>query len=1384
MRKKIFLLILCGMVVLHPHAQTSDYVFSHLDFTNGLINNHITSIYKDSRGYMWFGTVAGLDRYDGYQFRHFRHDQRDTTSIVDNYAEQIFEGPGRRLWVEIRAGRFNIFDFEKDCFDRNFANYLNRLSLPTYRLLTITKGADDYWFIYQDGGVYHYLPDGHIVPIPNTSATINTARADGDGNCWIVYRSGILEKIDGHINRSVFRTPAFQNSVGSGLSTCGLYIDRQNDLWLYANGYFKGAWYYCPPTGELRHLSLESPGVLLNSNLIDNVLQDEKGLIWLATDHGGINIVDKRNFSVRYIRHVEDDPRGIADNSLSTLYGDSAGTIWVGTFKNGVSYYHQNRMQFPQYRHDPQNPGSLSFDDVNGFAEDSAGTIWIGGNGGGLMSFDRRHSRFRQYLHNPNDPSSLGNNIIVGLLAGRGNRLWIGTYFGGLDCFDGRTFTHFRHDPNDPTSLADDRVMCVYEDTEGQLWVGTLAGGMDRYDRKKRQFIHYNMSIPGTISNNYISSITADDQGNLWIATGYGIDILQKRTGLFVHLSSADNQLSSDNVTTLLQDSEHHLWAGTREGLDLYDPASNRFQSFRVEDGLPDNTIRSIQEDRQHHLWVTTANGISRIILNRNAGRYSIRCKNYHEQDGLQGREFNERAGLTTRDGSILIGGPNGFNLFNPENLIDTRNNAPIVLGNLELFDQQVRPGEPVGGHILLEKALAETQKITLRYGEKVFSIGFASLDYVDNPRSRYMYKLEGFDKNWLIADAGARKATFTNLDAGSYIFHVKASDEDGAWNDREASLKITVLPPWWRTPLAYIIYALLTIALLYIARRMIIQRARMRFALEHERQEARRMHEIDRMKIRFFTNMSHELRTPLSLILAQYPEPTKKYEITQRNARRLLHLVNQLLDFRKLEVNELRLNARSGDILQFIKDTSFSFIDLAEKKNITFHYQSDRETLYTSYDHDKLERILFNLLSNAFKFTPESGSVNVDVTTGNGQVTTGNGQVTAGNGQVTAGVGQLQIKIKDTGIGIAPEMQTRIFERFFQTEVPDTILNQGSGIGLAITMEFVRMHKGSIAVQSQLNQGSCFIVTLPIKELAAPEFSVTGSPPPIAGSPDVLIAPITDTFDAVAGPLDAVSEVPVRDGKKPLLLLIEDNEDFRFYLKDNLKHLYTIHEAADGRQGWRKTLSLHPDLVVSDISMPQMNGIDLCKKIRSDERTRQIPVILLTALAGERIELESLGTGATDYIAKPFNFEILLSKIRNVLAHNEVVKKTYQRQLEVAPTPVKPVSEDETFLQNVLELIEKNLDNPDFSVTELGQPFHASRSTFYKRMLMLTGKTPVEFIRHVRLKRAAELLEKSQLTVAEIAYSVGFNDPKYFAQNFKSEYNVVPTAYRAQKKK
>jgi len=1364
---RLLLILLCWLSAGRLFSQPQEYLFSHLNVTAGLSNNHITSIYKDGRGFMWFGTVSGLNRYDGYQFRAFRHDPQDAHSIADNYIEQIFEGPGGKMWVESRTGRFAIYDADLEHFDVDFGAYLKGLGLPSYLLVTIVPSSKGYWFIYRDSGLYHYLPDGKIVAFrPGAGeSSVAAAREDGNGDCWVIHQDGLLEKIDGRLGKVVFRTSAMQTEFGPARIACSLFIDAQNDLWLFSNGVFKGTYYYHPPTGEWKHLALDAGEKVLNSNIVLSALQDRKGLVWLATDHGGVDIVDKRDFSVRIVTHIEDDGKSIAANSLTTIYRDNMGMVWLGTYKSGLSYYHQNDYPFPQYRHEPNKEGSLPYDDVNSFAEDATGNIWIGGNGGGLMYFDRKKNSFRQWVHDPHNDNSLCSNIIVSLVLDKEGKLWIGTYFGGLDCFDGKRFTHYRHLDADPSSLSDDRVMCLCEDLDHNLWVGTLAGGLDRLDRHTRRFFHYKSTLPNSISNDYVSTIITDGAGNIWAGTGYGVEFIERNTGNIRHYTPEPSRLSTNNVTWLYFDTRDRLWAGTREGLDVLNPDGKTFSSFTTADGLPDNTVRYIAEDALNRLWISTANGLSRITVSESNQRGSlvIRCRNFHEQDGLQGREFNERAGLMTRDGLLAFGGANGFNLFRPEEIVPERRTPPILLTGLDVFDKSVHVGDTLNGHVILRKALSETNDITLRYKQNVLSIEFASLGYIPNATNKYAYVLEGFNHNWLITDGKIRKATYTNLDAGEYTFRVKASDADGEWYDQQATLKIIVLPPWWRTPLAYAVYTLLLAGVLVFARWMVLQRARTRFALENERRETRRMHEMDLMKIRFFTNMSHELRTPLSLILAPVDklldhapqtDPRRQYEMIRRNAKRLLHLVNQLLDFRKMEVNELKLHLREGDVVRFVRETANSFVDLAEKKNIAFSYvDAGCHSLITRFDFDKLERILFNLLSNAFKFTPENGAVSVLVSV-----------LPAAAGEVL-----LSIAIRDTGIGIAPDKQERIFDRFFQNEIPATLLNQGSGIGLSITQEFVRMHQGQLVVESEVNKGSCFTVELPLREIR-PTLLPAGFS--LAVEEEVLEDKVcvSDTRGAVA-PAGA-----------PTVLIVEDNEDFRFYLKDNLRAHYKIVEASDGKEGWRKVLSCHPQLVVSDISMPHMDGIEFCRKIRTDERTKQIPVILLTAMAGESGVLQGLQTGATDYITKPFNFEVLLSKMRNVVEYNETVKKTYQRQVQAGPAPVEMPSADDVFLREVLGFIEKNMGNSELSVGELCQQFHASRSTFYKRLLLLTGKTPVELIRHLRLQRAAELLEKSQLTVAEVAYTVGFNNPKYFTQYFKSEFDCIPSAWRKER--
>jgi ligand-binding sensor domain-containing protein len=515
MRPKIIIFILCCFSFSRQYAQSDEYVFSHLDFANGLSSNHVTCFYKDPQGFMWFGTTAGLNRYDGYEFRVFKHDPRDSNSIADNYIEQVFAGPDGKMWIASRGGKFNIYDFTRDRFDQDYGAYLRKLSLPEYLLLGIARSKDGFWFVYQNSGLFHYLNNGKIISLTHNvndpysidASGIASAEEDSEGYLWIIHQNGILEKVDSRLNIVIYRSAILEKEFNSKTVDCSIFIDRQNDLWIYSNGELKGVYYYHPATNEIKHLSQDAGEGRLNSNVIYNALQDGKGLIWLGTDHAGVDIVDKKDFSVKLVGHIEDDPKSLAENSIPSMYRDYTGAIWLGSYKNGISYIHQDLIQFPEYRHQPFNPASLSYDDVNSFVEDPAGNIWIGSDGGGLIYFDRKKNTFRQFLHNTLNSNSLCNNIIVTMLMDKENKLWIGTYFGGLDCYDGQTFTHYRHHDDQPASLADDRVMSIYEDSNRNLWIGTLSGGLDRLDRKKNSFYHYTNAQPNSLLNNYVSAI-------------------------------------------------------------------------------------------------------------------------------------------------------------------------------------------------------------------------------------------------------------------------------------------------------------------------------------------------------------------------------------------------------------------------------------------------------------------------------------------------------------------------------------------------------------------------------------------------------------------------------------------------------------------------------------------------------------------------------------------------------------------------------------------------------------------------------------------------------------------------------------------------------------
>ncbi|THU40130.1 response regulator [Niastella caeni] len=1363
---RLLILIVLPLLPLSVFAQSERYNFSRLDAYTGLSHNQVNAILKDPAGFIWFGTMSGLNRYDGYSCKVYRNQHNDSTSLYDNYVLSLYELPDGKMWVETRKGAC-IYSSRTEKFIADYYSYLHTLGLPSGQMKNIVKGNNGrYWFLYDNFDLYLYSgaektakPFTQKLNI-NSSDKITSVNETKDGKLWLVCQNGLLQQYDLNTDKTIFSGfPIRHLDKGDNLNN--LFVDSEGDVWVSCYTY--GAFLFRPKNGEVKAFNESSYPSKLSSHLVSQIVQDNNGIIWVSTDHGGVTLIDKtNNFRTSYLMNDPKDQKSLSQNTITTSYKDDNGIIWLGTYKQGVNYFNGNVVQFPHYRHQESNTRSLPFDDVNRFVEDKRGNIWIGTNGGGLIYFDRKNNTFKQYLNDPKNTNSLSSNVIVSLCIDHNDILWIGTFLGGLNSFNGREFRQYRHDDKDPSSLANDNVWEIIEDREHNLWIGTLGGGLDLFERHTNQFKHYpfNDKKRTPLPSGFISTILQDRNGNLWIGSDNGVAVIEKNkdtTVLYQHTNDT-NGLSSNNVNCLLEDSKGNIWVGTREGLNLFNNQAKKFQVVTTADGLPDNLILNILEDDHQTLWLSTPNGLCNAIAKQNGNHIDFAIIRYDEKNNVQNREFNDNAALKTRAGELIFGGPSGFSIIDLHKIQKPLNQPKIVFTGIQILNNTIEPGELINDRVLLQQSLPFLESIHLKYKENVFSIEFASLDFGHGTYDKYAYMLEGFNSDWLYADGNQRRATYTNLNPGHYNFKVKVLGRDGLWGNVK-TLQINIEPPFWRTPVAYIIYALCVAALLLQWRRIALERMRMRFQVQHQRREAERAHSIERLKTKFFTNVSHEFRTPLSLIIApldrmikQIPdeEYKKQLNLVQRNAKRLLNLVNQLLDFRKMEVQEVKLYPAIGDIISFSKDISQSFMDIAEKKGIQFSFSSNIDRLEIYFDRDKIEKILFNLLSNAYKYTPDNGMVALNLVYN-----------PAVNND---GEGTLAIEVKDTGIGIPADQHEKIFERFFQTNVPESMVNQGTGIGLAITKEFVKLHDGIITVKSEPDKGTCFTVLLPAKKIY-----------------ESLTKTTTYPTELESGEQITLEESP-RTGKMKTILIVEDNEDLRFYLKDNLKRQYHIEEATNGKEGWEKIKHLSPDLVVSDIMMPVMDGVELARKIKTETVTAHIPVILLTAMGSEEKQLEGLKAGVNDYITKPFTFDILASRIRNLLTQQKLLQKKFQKQIEVNPAEITVTSVDEKFLKQALEVIEKNMDNPGFSVEDLSSGMHMDRSTLYRKVVSLTGKSPIDFVRSIRLKRAAQLLVKSGMSVAEVAYEVGYANPKKFTKAFKEEFQVTPSQYVANK--
>ncbi len=865
---RYLLLTLSFLAAQQSYAQPAQYKFLKIDVNKGLSHNQPNCFLKDSKGFIWIGTNFGLDRYDGYGVKVFLNDKRDTSSISINQISSLMEDPDGRIWASSIDGGVitDIYDPETESFIHNISSIYKGYGIPEGSITSIVKDSEGYfWFVHESQGLFRYNPLEHksaaVAYATKDSSALASSQVssfveDRKGDFWLIQRDGALKKLSGKSHTVIYQNNFLKEWAKGNSFMYGLMCDRDGDIWICPVNSNYGIFYFDVSNGVIHPITEKSEGWKLNKNIVRGIVEDNQGLIWVGTDHGGVNVIDKKQKTITYILTNPANNLSLSNNSLTTIYKDYEGIIWIGTYKNGLCYYHENIVRFPLYRRGLENNG-LQFDEMNKFAEDDKGNLWLGTNGGGLIYFDRKNNTYKQYRHNPSDPHSLSNDVIVSLCLDSEKILWIGTYYGGLNSFDGKKFTLFKHNPKDTTSISDDSPWEILEDSKGAIWIGTLHNGLDVMDKKTKTFKHFPFGRSNSIHSSYISELIEDTHGNIWVGSGYGIDVLEKETGKFVHYLNRNNSangLSNNSVLSIIQDSRERIWVGTFDGLNLFDSQNKSFTSFYQKDGLPHNTILDLLEDKKGNLWISTPNGISNLIIKekKTDSIFSYRFKNYDESDGLQGRQFIENAALRTRSGELVFGGTSGFNIFYPEKIIANKNMPRTVLTDFQVFNKSVAIGEVFDGHTILSKSISLTKAVVLPRSANILSIEFASLNFFHPDKSSYLYMLEGFNPNWTATDGKSRIVTYTNLDPGDYVFRVKSSNSDGVWNNNEVMLRITILPPFWKTKIAFAIYLLLILGALLLSRKVIVTRERLKYKITHERQEAQRMHELDVMKMRF----------------------------------------------------------------------------------------------------------------------------------------------------------------------------------------------------------------------------------------------------------------------------------------------------------------------------------------------------------------------------------------------------------------------------------------------------------------------------------------------------------------------------------------------------
>ena len=1311
--------------------------FEHLSVKDGLSNNSINCILQDREGFMWFGTNDGLNKYDGYTFTALKHNLVDPAhSFQNNQIMGFCEDRGNRLWVATQGGLHEV--------DKLTGRVTPHL---------IRAGNADRWnaqhAVYEDsrhviwvsslGGLVRYEPVFQrftLFPMPQPQAIIKAVCEDHQGRFWVGTHQGLYL-----FNRSTGQYNLLPVPVGADAAQptfIAFYLDKQQVLWMATAsagyGLFKLDLHRQP-----WHLEPYNPDGQINPfTFLSSIHKDVEGIIWLATTTGLQRIDPVKNQVFSY--HPDPNiPNGISSNTAQAVYHDRAGTLWVGT-DNGIDRQAVNTKPFRTYQVRPnRGTANLTENKVVALLPDTDGNFWIS-NGYNVY---RPVNNQSQLIPTEMLGARGQFNSYTQAFASDGTKgVWIGTEL-GLYYVD-KTTGHYRAYP------AEMPAEYISRAPSGEIWIGghvVPRSGIAAFNPQTHRYRYYkyNPNDPGGFPDQRVTGLLISRTGDVWISFHkWGISRLNPRTGQFTHYPiGSKSRLTRNDILTMYEDQSGTIWIGTEQGgLNRFDARTGLFSAITTRHGLPSNNVIGITSDNRGRLWLSTDKGLCRFDPRTNVVR------TYRTSNGLSSNDFLRNAVFRQKD-RLYFGSLNGIVYFNPDSIRDDTQPFHVHVTELKVKDQP----RPITSNV-----------ITLNHDENFLSFSFAALTYTQSEQNQYAYQLIGVDKDW-VQNGNRHFANYTNLSPGDYVFRVKAANSDGIWNKKGASIHVVIQPPWWATWWAYSVYVLLLGGAIWGYIRFYTNRLRQQQELELNRREAEQLKTVDELKTRFFSNITHEFRTPLSLIISpvekllqdsRFDAPTRQtLTLMQRNANQLLRLINQLLDLSKLEANRMEVSFVRGKVNDFVNHIMETFRQTAEQKGITLVCSAEDVTQEYLFDADKWEKILTNLLSNAMKFTGGGGNVTITLKLISSPI----------SGEISG----VSIRMADSGIGISPEKLPHIFDRFYQADTSHTRAYEGTGIGLALVKELIDLIGGTIYVESEPGVGTTFHLTLPIQPV-----SVNSEAPKVILSRKEL--PVINEQGATSEP---ASKPVASESKAPLLLIVEDNVELRDFLASELAASYRILRAVDGEEGWQLTQTELPDLVISDVMMPRMDGYELTRLIKNHPDTDHIAVVMLTAKAAHHSRIEGLQEGADDYLAKPFHLDELHLRLRNLISHQQKLRDKYRQPLAQPdmPSPIKIV--EDAFLLRVYKLLEDHLSDPSLDVDWLADQVAMSRKTLYRKIHSLVQLAPNELIRQYRLRKAADLL-RAGYNASQTAYLVGFKTPSYFTIVFKEFYHKTPTEFAA----